>query len=352
MSSRSPIGRGAALAVLAAISFGATAPFLSRLGAGASSFGVAALLYAGAAALAGILSSAARQTGKDAPLRRAHAPRIVAVALLGAGVAPVAFAWGIARTGATSGSLLLNVEAIFTVLLARAIYREPIGRRVAAALSVMALGGASLTVATAQAPSFDAWGVAAIVGATLAWATDNTLTRKLADVRPLSVVFAKGALGAALTATLALVTRARWPTPLACAGLLVCGAVGYGASLALYLRAQRLIGAGRTGSVFALAPFVGAALGLAVDRIAPSPVMCLGAVLFAVGVYLHATEKHGHRHRHTAERHEHAHRHDDAHHDHDHDVTVVGEHSHSHEHAEHEHEHEHASDLHHGHPHD
>lgn len=348
----SPLRRGTGLALLAAVSFGATAPFLSRLGAGASSFAVAALLYAGAALLAGVLSSAPHEAGRDAPLRRAHVPRVVAVALLGAGVAPVAFAWGIARTGAASGSLLLNMEAIFTVLLARAIYCEPIGRRVGAALVVMAIGGASLTVATARSPSFDAWGVAAIVVATSAWAADNTLTRKLADVRPLAVVFAKAGLGAAVTATVASLTRARWPSLPACAGLLVCGAVGYGGSLVLYLRAQRLIGAGRTGSVFALAPFVGAALGLGVDRIAPSAVMGVGAGLFALGVYLHATEKHAHRHRHVAEEHEHAHRHDDGHHEHEHEFPVVGEHSHVHAHEEREHEHEHGPDLHHGHRHD
>ena len=51
-----------------------------------------------------------------------------------------------------------------------------------------------------------------------------------------------------------------WPAGVAVPTLALCGALGYGASLTLYLRAQRAIGAARTGSIFAAAPFVGAAI--------------------------------------------------------------------------------------------
>jgi hypothetical protein len=131
----------------------------------------------------------------------------------------------------------------------------------------------------------------------------------------------------------------------------VCGATGYGASLYLYLLAQRRIGAGRTGSVFALAPFLGAALGWALgDRHAGPPAIAAGA-LFGLGVYLHLGEHHGHRHVHDPVEHEHMHSHDDGHHAHRHDPPVAGAHSHRHAHGRIEHEHEHAPDLHHGHDH-
>jgi hypothetical protein len=48
------------------------------------------------------------------------------------------------------------------------------------------------------------------------------------------------------------------PSLVAAVALLAIGATGYGMSLRLYLLAQREFGAGRTGSVFAFAPFIGA----------------------------------------------------------------------------------------------
>ena len=63
-------------------------------------------------------------------------------ALFGAALAPASLAWGLQHASALSASLLLNLEAVFTLLLARRIYREPVGRRVALAIALMVLGGA------------------------------------------------------------------------------------------------------------------------------------------------------------------------------------------------------------------
>jgi drug/metabolite transporter (DMT)-like permease len=76
-----------------------------------------------------------------------------------------------------------------------------------------------------------------------------------------TVVAAKGALGAALTVTLAFALREPWPHVIPVLVLLACGATGYRLSLRLYLLAQRRIGAARTASIFALAPFVGPSWG-------------------------------------------------------------------------------------------
>ena len=73
----------------------------------------------------------------------------------------------------------------------------------------------------------------------------------LSDFDPRFVVFWKASLGAALSGALALLQRDSWPEPLALLALIACGASGYGLSLRLYLRAQRLLGAARTGSLFA-----------------------------------------------------------------------------------------------------
>lgn len=343
-----PIGRGSLLAVAAAILFGVTTPFVRHLGAGVGAFATATLLYAGAA------------LGSGLPLRRAEAPplgraqlrRIALVAVFGAALAPASLAWGLQHSGALAASLLLNLEAIFTVFFARAFYREPIGRRVAFAVALMLAGGALLGLRAGVDGVSSALGLAAIVAATLGWALDNTLTRPLADFDPRAVVFGKGLIGATLSALTALVLREAWPSLPAVFGLLACGATGYGLSLRLYLRAQRTLGAARTGSLFAFAPFVGASVAFALGDRENGLLVAGAGALFVMAVYLHVTEAHHHRHRHEPLDHEHAHRHDDDHHSHAHDPPVTGEHSHAHQHEPTEHDHPHGSDLHHRHGHD
>jgi hypothetical protein len=164
-------------------------------------------------------------------------------------------------------------------------------------------------------------------------------------------VAAKGALGAGCTAIAAVAMREPAPHLVPVLALLACGATGYGISLRLYLLAQRRIGAARTGSVFAIAPFVGAALAFALGDRAAGPWSVAASALFLIGIWLHATERHVHAHVHDAVEHEHPHRHDDGHHTHVHDPPVTGEHSHRHRHEHLEHAHDHAPDVHHEHRH-
>lgn len=349
MTRSSPIATGVLLAVIAAVAFGITTPVVAWAGRDLGSFSTAALLYAGAAAAAVLARLLAAKA--DAPLRRSDRTRVVVVALVGAALAPTLLAWGLQHSGPTIGSLLLNLEAVFTVLLARAVYREPIGGRVTLAMCAMVLGGAALTAGVWHDAAWSILGVLAVGGATAAWALDNTLTRPLAERDPLHVVAAKAGVGASVTAVIALGRGESLPSITAAVALVGCGATGYGLSLRLYLLAQRRIGAGRTGSVFALAPFVGAAIALAVGDRPAGGWTLVAAALFGVGVVLHLTEHHHHPHAHAAADHEHPHRHDDGHHDHLHDPPVAGEHTHLHHHHAVAHDHDHAPDVHHDHVH-
>ncbi|MCE9576867.1 MAG: DMT family transporter [Deltaproteobacteria bacterium] len=340
------IGRGVGLALASAVAFGVTAPIVAW--AGAAPLTAAALLYAGAALAAFAMRPFAARAG--ARLGRAEALTVVAIAVIGAAIAPALLAFGLGRAGATAGSLALNLEAPLTVGLAWLVWREPIGRRVLLAGAAMVTGGA-LVAFDAGRSSVGLIGVIAVGGATLAWALDNTLSRRLAECDPLDVVGAKATLGA----TLAMIVGRALGEPLPelgrIAALMACGATGYGVSLRLYLLAQRRIGAARTASVFAVAPFLGAAIGWAAGSGDPGMLTAIGAAGFALGVWLHVTEHHEHDHVHEAVAHEHAHRHDDGHHDHTHEPPVRGEHSHAHQHARVVHAHAHAPDVHHGHAH-
>src|SRR5262249_14917296 len=153
------------------------------------------------------------------------------------------FAWGLARMPAALASLLLCFEALFTVGLAALIQRESVGPRLAMAALLMAGGGAVSVGAPGAASGPRLLRARAVILAVACWALDNVLTRPLADLDPAAVVRIKALLGASLTGTLALLIMEPAPRLAPMLGLLACGATGYGASLRLYLLAQRRIGA-------------------------------------------------------------------------------------------------------------
>lgn len=343
-----PALRGAFLALLAALLFGVSTPLVQQVGMGLGAFSTAALLYAGAA----LLGAALRQpVEREARLQRSDAPRLLAMAVAGAVIGPVALAWGLQRTSGASASLMLTLEALFTAVLAWRLYGESLDRRVASAMLLLLLGGLVLVLDQGRMGQASWLGLLAVLLATSAWGVDNTLSRALAERDPAQVVLAKSAVGALASSGLAWLVGEPLPGLLAATGLLLIGATAYGLSLRLYLLAQRAFGAARTGSVFAFAPFIGALVAIALGDRAWGLGMMLGSALMLAGVLLHLAENHEHEHEHSDLAHEHAHRHDDGHHDHTHTVTPQGEHSHWHHHAPIRHQHAHTPDVHHAHAH-
>ena len=343
-----PALRGGLLALLAATLFGVSTPLVQRFGTDVGAFTTAALLYAGAAAV-GVLSR--RRIEREARVVRSDLPRLLAMAAFGAVVGPVALAWGLQRTSGTSASLMLTLEALFTALLAWRLYREAMDGRVWAAMLLLLAGGIVLVLDQGHSGGARLWGLLAVLLATAAWGVDNALSRALAERDPGQVVMLKAALGVGATALLAVAFGETLPGARAVLALLAIGATGYGLSLRFYLLAQRAFGAARTGSVFAFAPFIGAAFAVLLGDRSAGWMMVAGSGLMLAGVLLHLAESHDHDHTHDAMEHEHAHRHDDGHHDHGHDTLPAGEHSHTHQHRSLQHVHPHVPDAHHGHRH-
>ena len=84
---------------------------------------------------------------------------------------------GLISTPASISALLLNLEAVFTALLAWFVFRENFDRRIAAGMALIIVGGLVLSWKPdrlAMAP-----GALLIAAACLCWAIDNNLTRKV-----------------------------------------------------------------------------------------------------------------------------------------------------------------------------
>lgn len=348
---RWPALQGGLFALLAAALFGISTPLVQQFGVGLGAFSTAALLYAGAAAVGLILR---QPIEREAGLRRSDLPRLLAMAAFGAVLGPVALAWGLQHTSGTSASLMLTLEALFTAVLAWRLYRETMDGRVWTAMALLLAGGVVLVLdqgLRSNSAGVQLWGLLAVLLATAAWGVDNTLSRALAERDPGQVVMVKTLLGATATSLLALVFGEPMPPLGAALALFAIGATGYGLSLRFYLLAQRAFGAARTGSVFAFAPFIGAACAVALGDRSANGLMALGSALMLAGVLLHLAELHGHAHTHEALDHEHAHRHDDGHHHHGHEPADDGDHNHQHHHPALHHAHAHVPDAHHSHRH-
>jgi len=344
--------RGLALAGAAAVLFGMTAPLLKQASADTGAFVAGGVVYLGAALAAAALAWARAAKGPGRIPRAAY-PRLALVAILGAVVAPALLVAGLRRADGATASLLLALEAPFTIVLARLFLREFVGARVALAAAAITAGAVVLVGSSASGqPTVTVAGVLLVTAASLGWALDNLLSRSLADLDPLHVVAVKGALGALLSGAVALPLGSALPATRDLVALLALGAFGYGVSLQLYLRAQRLVGAARTASIFATAPFVGVAVAFLTGAPHLTAAFPIAAVLIGAGVLLHLSERHQHRHHHEPLEHEHLHRHDDGHHDHVHQPMPAGAHSHAHRHAPLDHSHAHSEDLHHRHAHE
>ena len=131
------------------------------------------------------------------------------------------------------------------------------------------------------------------------------------------------------------------------------GVVGYGISLVFFVLALRSLGSARTGAYFAVAPFVGVTVAIAVfgDPIATR--LWPAGALIAIGMSLHVSERHDHLHAHEALTHTHPHVHDDLHHAHIDEQdggAAVAPHVHEHVHVPTVHAHPHRPDIHHRHP--
>lgn len=244
MTQRLPALRGGLLALTAAVLFGVSTPLVQRAGESIGAFTIACLLYLGAALMGALVREPVE---REAALRRTDLLRLGWMALFGAVIGPVAMSWGLQHTSGTSASLMLALEAVFTALLARVLYREVMDRRVWLALLLL-LGGAMVLIADRSEHSgMQLLGLLAVLAATASWGVDNTLSRTVAERDPGQVVLAKSAMGAVATAALAVAASGYVPSSGQTLALLAIGAGGYGLSLRFYLLAQRAFGAARTG---------------------------------------------------------------------------------------------------------
>lgn len=337
----------------AALLFGASTPFAKLLLSDTAPVLLAGLLYLGSGVGLGLIRLV-RDGGWHLPAmsRREWWWLLMAIGFGGV-LGPLLLMLGLTRTSAATASLLLNLEAVLTAVIAWVAFRENTDRNIVLGMIAIVVGAVLLAWPdSSQGADQLGWGALLIAGACLCWALDNNFTRKVSATDALFLAGIKGSVAGVVNTTIALALGASLPATGTVGEAMLVGLLGYGISLVLFVLALRGLGTARTGAYFSTAPFLGAAIAIAAFGEHASLLFWIAAALMALGVWLHLTEHHEHMHTHEAIAHAHRHVHD-AHHQHTHDFPWDGRepHTHEHTHAPITHNHPHYPDIHHRHRH-
>lgn len=338
------------LAALSALLFGASVPLSKPLLQDFGPLTLSGLLYLGSALLSAPLAwSQPHGLRKVMHLNPANRRRLAGAVVLGGCVGPLLMLVALGISSGGTVSLLLNLEIAFTALLGVFLFREHLSRGGWSGL-LLVMAGAALLGGLGGLPGW----IAALLtaGACLAWSFDNHWTALVDGVSPEATTAVKGVVAGIVNLSLGFSFEARTGGLAEVGAALAIGALCYGASIILYVRAAQQTGATRAQAVFASSPFLGAALAVIVAGETLTLLQGLAAALFGAGLIFLLRGRHGHDHLHEAMEHAHEHRHNDGHHGHEHPGQAPClVHSHVHRHAPTRHAHSHWPDLHHRHDH-
>ena len=224
----SPLAQTAALA--SAVLFGATTPIAKQLLTGVSPLMLAGLLYLGSGVGVSLVWLVRGGARTPIGLFRTEWIWLAAATLAGGIVAPVLLMTGLRRLDAAQASLLLNLETVFTGLLAWIAFREATSARMVAGFLAIVAGGTLLAWPSSASTPASILGSGLVAAACLAWALDNNLTRKVSGADARIIAAAKGLAAGGANTVLAFAIGGRLPAPSHLAAILLLGFVGYGLS--------------------------------------------------------------------------------------------------------------------------
>ncbi len=316
-------------AILAAALYAVSTPVSKVLLQSVPPTMVAAFLYLGAGVGMGALMLGRKL--KHIPLNEEKLGRKefpYTVAMIGLDIAaPILMMYGLKETAAANVSLLNNFEIVATALIALLFFQEKVSPRLWGAIGLVTAASILLSLegsSAAEALRFSK-GSLLVLGATICWGLENNCTRQIAGKDPMEIVTVKG-FGSGLGALcIALAIREPFPATANIFILLLLGFVAYGLSIYFFTYSQRVIGAARTSTYYAFAPFIGAFLSFVFLKEHLTGIYMIALVLMIAGTVFTVADtiihSHIHKHHHFL-----THTHDGSTHTHE----IIHSHEHNH----------------------
>lgn len=281
------INKGVFLAILAAGLYAINSPFSKILLDYMPSTLMAGFLYVGAGLgmlIIAVIRKARHTEVNEARLTKKELPYTIAMIVLDI-AAPISLLFGLKSTSSANASLLNNFEIVATAIIALMIFKEKISLRLWAGIVFVTVSCLLLSVEDFSSFQFS-YGSLFIILACVCWGVENNCTRKISSKDPLQIVLLKGIFSGIGSIIIGLCIGERITALWSVFAVLLVGFVAYGLSIFFYVHAQRLLGAARTSTYYAVAPFIGTILSLILFREIPHYTYFIALALMIIGALL------------------------------------------------------------------
>lgn len=286
------IRTGIFFAVLAAALYAVNAPFSKLLLDHMPPTLMAGFLYVGAGLGMGIVAIVRKAGGREVSgdrLKGSELPYVIGMIVLDI-AAPICLMLGLSRVTASSASLLNNFEIVATALIALAVFKEGISKRLWCGIAFVTLSCIVLSFEDVSSLRLSA-GSLLVLLACVCWGLENNCTRRISYGDPMKIVLLKGVFSGTSSVLIGLFIGERVTSLPSVAAVLWVGFVAYGLSIFFYVYAQRLLGAARTSAYYAIAPFIGTLLSLVIFREIPRVTYYIALALMCAGAWLCSSDE-------------------------------------------------------------
>lgn len=303
---------------------------------------MASFLYLGAGLglfIYGFIEAKLEKNKEKEPLTKKELPYTIAMIVLDI-IAPILLMLGITMTNSANVSLLNNFEIVATSIIALAIFKEIISRRLWFAICLVTIASIVLSFEGVGSFTFN-HGSLFVLGACLCWGFENNCTKMISNKSSVEIVVIKGTFSGLGSLIVALIVGEHIPAIQWLICILILGFVAYGLSIHFYIMAQKDLGAAKTSAYYSIAPFLGVAFSMLLLGERPSIQFYVALIIMIISTYFMVKDtielQHTHEHEHI---HTHEHNHGDLVHTHEHTHVHTHMHTHSGDSENHTHEHE------------
>lgn len=278
-------------AVLAAALYALNAPFSKLLLEKIPATMMAALLYLGAGFglfVVGLIQKKLGLRQNEKSLTKKELPYTIGMIALDI-AAPIFLMVGLSMTTAANASLLNNFEIVATSMIALFLFKETISRRLWLAIVLVVVSSLILSIEDISSFSFS-FGSLFVLLACVCWGFENNCTRMMSSKNPIQIVVIKGLCSGLGSLVIAIVLGETLTSIGYTLAALLLGFVAYGLSIFFYIHAQRVLGAAKTSTYYAIAPFIGVALSFIIFKEIPSISFIIALAIMILGTYFASTE--------------------------------------------------------------